>query len=179
MKHNFDPFFDELIKHEGGFTDDPRDPGNQREDGFGNAGSTNLGVTAQVWSEWTGKPSPKSVMRDLTKDDIKPMYKSKYWDAVKGDNLPSGVDISVADFGVNAGPRRAAKRLQRVVMAAQDGKIGPKTLAMVFDMEPSVLLEKYAAQREAYYRSLETFYIYGRGWLRRNREILKKSLEMI
>ena len=137
-----------------------------------------LGVTAQVWSEWTGKPSPKDVMRALTKDDIKPMYKAKYWDAVKGDELPSGVDISVADFGVNAGPGRAAKRLQRVVAATQDGAIGPKTLAMVYNMEPKNLLQKYANQREAYYRSLKTFEIYGNGWLRRTREVLEKSLKI-
>ena len=114
MKENYDTFFDELIKHEGGFTDDDRDPGNQRGDGHGNCGSTNLGVTAKVWAEWTGKPAPIEVMKRLTKDDIKPMYKARYWDAVQGDHLPSGVDISVADFGVNAGPSRAAKRLQRV-----------------------------------------------------------------
>jgi len=178
MKDNYDTFFEELIKHEGGFTDDPRDPGNQREDGFGNAGSTMLGVTAQVWSEWTGKPSPKSVMRALTKDDIKPMYKARYWDAVKADELPSGVDISVADFGVNAGPGRAAKRLQRVVAATQDGAIGPKTLAMVYNMEPTDILHKYADAREAYYRSLKTFEIYGNGWLRRNKEVLEKALKM-
>ena len=50
MKENYDTFFDELIKHEGGFTDDYRDPGNQRGDGHGNKGSTNLGVTAKVWA---------------------------------------------------------------------------------------------------------------------------------
>lgn len=179
MKDNFDTFYDELIKHEGGYTDDPRDPGNQREDGFGNAGSTNLGVTAQVWSEWTGKPSPRSVMKALTKDDVKPMYKAKYWDAVRGDDLPSGVDISVADFGVNAGPGRAAKRLQRVVGAAQDGAIGPKTIQMVYNMDPADLLEKYADARETYYRGLRTFDIYGRGWLRRNQEVLEKALRLV
>jgi lysozyme family protein len=117
-------------------------------------------------------------MRALTKDDIKPMYKARYWDAVKADELPSGVDVSVADFGVNAGPGRAAKRLQRVVAAAQDGAIGPKTLAMVYNMDPVDILNKYADQREAYYRSLKTFEIYGNGWLRRNREVLEKALKM-
>jgi len=107
------------------------------------------------------------------------MYKAKYWDAVQGDHLPSGVDISVADFGVNAGPSRAAKRLQRVVMAAQDGKIGPKTLSMVFNMEPATLLDKYAEARESYYRSLKTFEIYGRGWLRRNDEVLEQAKSMV
>ena len=138
-----------------------------------------LGVTAIVWATWTGKPAPIEVMKQLTKEDIKPMYKCKYWDAVQGDHLPSGVDISVADFGVNAGPSRAAKRLQRVVMATQDGKIGPKTLSMVFNMEPAALLDKYAEARESYYRSLKTFEIYGRGWLRRNDEVLEKAKSMI
>ena len=179
MKENYDTFFDELIKHEGGFTDDEGDPGNQCGDGHGNKGSTNLGVTAIVWAAWTGKPAPIEVMKQLTKEDIKPMYKSKYWDAVLGDHLPSGVDISVADFGVNAGPSRAAKRLQRVVMATQDGKIGPKTLSMVFNMEPATLLDKYAEAREAYYRSLKTFEIYGRGWLRRNDEVFEKAKSMV
>ena len=175
MKENYETFFDELIKHEGGFTDDERDPGNQRGDGHGNKGSTNLGVTAKVWAEWTGEPAPIEVMKQLIKAHIKSMYKARYWDAVQGDQLPSGVDISVADFGVNAGPSRAAKRLQRVVMATQDGKIGPKTLSMVFNMEPAILLDKYAEAREAFYRSLKTFEIYGRGWLRRNNEVLAKA----
>ena len=179
MRENFDAFFDELIKHEGGFTDDPRDNGNKRGDGHGNVGSTMLGVTAYVWAEWTGKPAPIEVMKQLTKDDVKPLYKAKYWDVVRGDDLPSGVDISVADFCVNAGPSRAAKRLQRVVMAAQDGKIGPKTLTMVFTMPAETLLEKYAEAREAYYRSLKTFEIYGRGWLRRNNEVLEKAKTMV
>ena len=92
-------------------------------------------MTAKVWAEWTGKPAPIEVMNQLTKDDIKPMYKARYLDVVQGD-LPSGVDISVADFGVNAGPSRAAKRLQRVVMATQDGKIGSKTRSLQLLMIP-------------------------------------------
>ena len=136
MKENYKTFFEELIKHEGGFADDECDPGNQRGDGYRNRGATNLGVTAKVWAEWTGKPAPIEVIKQLTKDDIKPMYKARYWDAVQGDHLPSGVDISVADFGVNAGPSRAAKRLQRVVMATQDGKIGSKTRSLQLLMIP-------------------------------------------
>ena len=93
-------------------------------------------MTAKVWAEWTGKTAPIEVMKQLTKDDIKPMYKERYWDVVQGDHLPSGVDISVADFGVNAGPSRAAKRLQRVVMATQDGKIGSKTRSLQLLMIP-------------------------------------------
>ena len=95
-------------------------------------------MTAKVWAEWTGKPAPIEVMKQLTKDDIKPMYKARYWDVVQGDHLPSGVDISVADFGVNAGPSRAAKRLQRVVMATQDGKIGAKNSIATVANDPAL-----------------------------------------
>ncbi len=95
-------------------------------------------MTAKVWAEWTGKPAPIEVMKQLTKDDIKPMYKARYWDVVQGDHLPSGVDISVADFGVNAGPSRAAKRLQRVVMATQDGKIGVKNSIATVANDPAL-----------------------------------------
>ena len=63
MQNNYDIFFDELIKHERGITDDERDPGNQRGDGHGNKGSTNLGVTAIVWAAWTGKLAPIEVMK--------------------------------------------------------------------------------------------------------------------
>ena len=78
-----------------------------------------LGVTAKVWAEWTGKTAPIEVMKQLTKDDIKPMYKARYWDVVQGDHLPSGVDISVADFGVNAGPSRG-----ETIAAGGDGNTG-------------------------------------------------------
>jgi len=64
-------------------------------------------------------------------------------------------------------------------MESQDGKIGPQKLSMVFNMEPATLLEKYAEARAAYYRSLKTFEIYGRGWLRRNDEVLEKAKSMI
>jgi len=67
MQNNYDIFFDELIKHERGITDDERDPGNQWGDGHGNKGSTNLGVTAIVWAAWKGKPAPIEVMKQLTK----------------------------------------------------------------------------------------------------------------
>jgi lysozyme family protein len=69
-------------------------------------------------------------------------------------------------------------RWREKVRATQDGKIGPKTLSMVFNMEPATLLDKYAQAREAYYRSLKTFEIYGRGWLRRNDEVLEKAKSM-
>ncbi len=179
MKKNWEAFFEMLIHHEGGFTDDQRDSGNKKGDGHGNEGSTMLGVTAYNWARYTGKPAPKDVMRKLTKEDVKPLYKKNYWDAVKGDDLPSGVDVSCADLCVNAGPGRAAKILQRVVGATADGAIGPKTLGMVHDFDPKDILHKYYDGREGFYRSLNDYTVYGRGWSRRNKETLEKALELL
>ena len=102
-----------------------------------------------------------------------------YWDAVKADALPSGCDVSVADLCVNAGPGRAAKILQRVVGATADGAIGPKTLAMVHNFDPKDILHKYYDGREGFYRSLNDYKVYGRGWSRRNKETLEKALELL
>ena len=179
MKKNWEPFFEMLIKHEGGFTDDQRDSGNRKGDGYDNEGSTMLGVTSWNWAEYTGKPAPKDVMKKLTKDDVKPMYKKNYWDAIRGDDLPSGCDISVADLCVNAGPRRAAKILQRAVSAKADGRIGPQTVAAVYDFDAIDVLHKYYDGREAFYRSLDDYKIYGNGWSRRNTETLEKALDLV
>lgn len=178
MKRNWGAFFDMLIAHEGGFTDDQRDSGNKKGDGHGNTGSTMLGVTAYNWAKFSGKPAPIEVMKQLTVDDVMPLYKSNYWDAIKADDLPSGVDVSCADLCVNAGASRASKILQKVVGAKPDGKIGPQSLAAVSMQEPKDLLQKYYDERERFYRSLRDYKIYGNGWSRRNKETLHKALEL-
>lgn len=179
MNKNWEAFFEMLIKHEGGFTDDPHDNGNKVGDGHGNVGSTMLGVTAYNWAKYTGKPAPKDVMRALTVDDVKPFYKALYWDKVRADDLPSGCDVSVADLCVNAGPGKAAKILQRIVGAKPDGAIGPMTIKAVYDHEPRDILEKYYDGREAFYRRLNDYERYGRGWSRRNKETLERALELL
>jgi len=179
MKENWEMFFEMLIKHEGGFTDDQRDNGNAKGDGYGNEGSTMLGVTAWNWAKYTGKPAPKDVMKALTKDDVKPLYKKNYWDIIYCDKLPSGIDISVADLCVNAGPSRAAKILQKVVGATQDGKIGKKTIAAVYDREPKEVLDNYYYGRQKFYESLDDFKHYGKGWTRRNKETLELALSIV
>ena len=70
-------------------------------------------------------------MRSLTVDDVTPIYKRNYWDRIKGDALPSGVDFAVFDLAVNGGTGRGAKMLQKVVGVTQDGGIGPQTLGAV------------------------------------------------
>lgn len=172
-KNNFDASLKVVLIHEGGFVNHPRDPG----------GATNLGVTKATWGAWKGKKVSIDDMKKLTQKDVTPLYKKNYWDKVKGDQLPSGLDLVVFDFGVNAGPSRAVRYLQLVVGAKDDGIIGPNTLKAVdayikrTSVKQAVL--DYSAMREKYYKSLKTFSTFGRGWLRRVEEVKNTAIKMI
>lgn len=168
MVENWQDCLSIILKHEGGYVNHPSDPG----------GMTNLGVTKRVWEEWTGKPATEADMRSLTPEQVAPLYKKRYWDAVRGDDLPAGVDLCVFDCAVNSGVGRAAKFLQRVAGVAQDGQIGPATLAAVAKMQPETIIADFCHHREAFYRSLDTFAVFGKGWMRRLDETESESREM-
>ena len=168
MKNNFDKCLAKLLSHEGGYVNHPKDPG----------GMTNLGVTKRVYDDWIGRESTEQEMRDLTPTDVGPIYKKNYWDRVKGDNLPSGVDWCAFDWAVNSGSGRPAKAIQRAVGAAADGAIGPMTLKAVADKDPKEIIEYVFQVRQSFYESLKTFETFGRGWTRRNKETLDQALQM-
>ena len=169
MKENFDKCLEMLLSHEGGFVNHPEDPG----------GITNLGVTKKVYDEWTGSESTEQEMRDLTPDDVAPIYKKNYWDRVKGDSLPSGLDWACFDWCVNSGSGRPAKAVQRAVGATQDGAIGPQTLGLIMEKDPEEIINYVYGVRQDFYKGLKTFETFGRGWTRRNKETLHQALEMI
>ena len=168
MKDNFEESLKMILHHEGLFSAHPSDPG----------GATMRGVTQAVWEDWVDGPVTEDEMRSLTVADVTPIYKRRYWDRVKADDLPSGVDFCTFDLAVNGGTGRGAKMLQKVVGVTQDGGIGPQTLAAVAKMDPVDIIEQYAAEREAFYRRLKTFDTFGRGWLRRNEETRIAALKM-
>ena len=157
MKHNWDEALRHILKYEGGYVNHPADPG----------GMTNLGVTKRVWEEWTGKPATEADMRALTPEMVGPLYKTRYWDAVRGDDLPSGVDLCVFDCAVNAGVGRASKFLQQAVGVTADGQIGPKTVEATTAKPADEVVAKFCDLREAHYKSLPTFATFGKGWMRR------------
>jgi lysozyme family protein len=156
MKSNFEAAFAHVLKSEGGFVNHPDDPGK----------ATNLGVTQRVWEEWVGHDVDEKTMRSLTPEMVAPLYKKKYWDKVKGDDLPSGVDYVVFDAAVNSGPGRAAKWLQACVGVEQDGGIGPKTLAAVKAFEGD-LIGDYTKRRLSFLMDLPHWPTFGKGWGRR------------
>jgi lysozyme family protein len=169
MKNNFDRCLEMLLHHEGGFVDHPKDPG----------GMTNLGVTRATLEQYRGRHVTEEEMRSLTLVDVASLYKTEYWDKVRGDDLPSGVDWAAFDWAVNSGSKRPAKAIQRIVGAKQDGAIGPKTLKSVSDIEPRAIVEGMYELRQKFYERLKTFETFGRGWSRRNKETLNQAVELI
>ena len=161
MNQNFDKSLAAVLVHEGGYVNNPKDPG----------GMTNLGCTKTVWEEHCGHPVDEKVMRALTPADVAPLYKSKYWDKIKGDDLPSGVDYVVFDAAINSGPGRAAKWLQACVNVEPDGGIGPKTLAAVRAMDAKQLIDDYGKRRLSFLYDLPTWDTFGKGWARRVNEV--------
>jgi len=165
MKDNFDECLKMLLHHEGGYVNHPKDPG----------GETNLGVTKRVYEKWGGTKD----MKDLTVEDVAPIYKKEYWDKCRCDDLESGVDWAVFDWAVNSGTGRASKAIQKICGAAQDGAIGPKTLALINKQNTEYVVEEFGKIRQDFYESLKTFDTFGKGWTRRNKETTAKALEMI
>jgi len=157
LKSNWQKSFDLMLASEGGYANHPSDPG----------GMTNLGVTKRVWEEWVGRESNEKEMRSLTKEMVEPLYKRKFWDACRCDDLPLGIDYLVFDMAVNAGVGRSAKLLQHCVGVSADGAIGPITITAVKSKDPEELIEKFSEARELFYRGLTTFDVFGKGWLNR------------
>ena len=157
MLSNFPTSLALILKSEGGFVNHPRDPG----------GMTNLGVTRNVWKDWVKHDVDEAEMRSLTPELVAPLYKARYWDACKCDDLPRGVDYAVFDSAVNMGPGRAAKLLQAALSVTADGSIGRATIAAAAAADPAELLGAFSQGKEAFYQSLSTFSTFGKGWLNR------------
>lgn len=150
---NFDQAFDELLKHEGGYSDHAADPG----------GKTRFGITEAVARE----VGYRGDMRELPLVLAARIYRERYWDAVRAEELPPTVRYAVFDAAVNSGPRQAIRWLQRAVGAKDDGVIGPQTLGLVRDANPEKLLRLYLAQRLTFMSGLSNWPAFGRGWARR------------
>ncbi len=158
-----------LILHsEGGYVDDPEDPG----------GATNLGVTIGTLSDWLKRPATKAEVKALTPATVAPIYEANYWHAAACDRLPPGLDYMVFDLAVNSGTGRAKKMLQDAVGVLADGDIGPKTLEAVKALGDRSSIGRMAVRREAFYRLQPTFGRFGKGWLNRLAEVRAKALEM-
>jgi lysozyme family protein len=169
VKKNWEAAFQWLIEEEGGFANDPRD----------NGGMTMLGVTQANWEAYVGRQVDEKEMRALTPDVVKPFYQTRYWNKIKGDGLPSGVDYCVFDMAVNSGPVQAARFIQRVCAVPVDGIIGPKSLDAIHADDPAELIEAFCSDRLSFLKSLSGFATFGRGWTVRVERVQRRALSLL
>jgi len=168
MQENWDASFEMVLAHEGGFINHPKDPG----------GMTNLGVTKSAWEGYVGKPVDEAFMRKLTPEVVKPFYKAMYWDKIKGDQLPNGVDYAAYDLAVNSGVGRAAKFLQEIAGVTVDGVLGPKSMGAIRECDPEQVVDALCDMRLDFLKRLPTFEAFGKGWTIRVAEVKDKASGM-
>ena len=166
MQGNFKECLELVLKSEGGWVNHSSDPG----------GETNLGVTKRVWEEWVGHPVES--LKNLTKDQVAPLYEQKYWRPCYGEILPRGLDYSLFTFGVNAGPGRSVKLLQESLGLVCDGVVGPKVREKLGNSNIADVIRGFSNLRRKYYKSLNKP-MFINGWLNRCDHEEKEALNMI
>lgn len=157
----------EVLRHEGGYSDNPDDPG----------GATNRGITLATLRDYRGRAVTKDDVRDLSEAEAKAIYRARYWPQC-GDALPAGVDLAVFDFAVNSGPGRAARALQTVLGVAADGAIGPRTLAALARANPRAVAIGVGQNRLEFLRGLTGWGTFGKGWGKRVAQVTDLAAQM-
>jgi lysozyme family protein len=168
MDRNFPRALSLVLKSEGGWSDNPEDPG----------GATMKGVTLANFRRFVKSDATKADLRKISEDQVATVYRRFYWDAVAGAELPGGVDFAVFDFAVNSGPARAAKYLQAIVGEKQDGKIGPATLKATKAILRATVINDLCDKRMAFLKSLKTWKTFGKGWTSRVSSVRAEALKM-
>lgn len=148
---NFDQAFEKVIGHEGGFSDDPADPG----------GRTKYGISQRAY--------PGEDIAGMTLERAKDIYRRDYWGASGCDAVPELVKFELFDMAVNQGVKTAIKALQRAAEVADDGILGPKTLQAIQSMRADRLLFRFDAARLVAYTAMDDarWARFGRGWIKR------------
>ncbi|MFT0860921.1 glycoside hydrolase family 108 protein, partial [Ancylobacter sp. G4_0304] len=166
---SFDGALSRVLVHEGGWSDHPRDPG----------GATMKGVTQRVYDGWRRRAGLKTRnVRQITDAELRAIYRVQYWVAVRGDDLPAGLDDCLFDAAVNSGAAQAAKWLQRALGVAADGQIGEATLAALAGRDVASLIGEVCDRRLAMLRALSTWKTFGAGWSRRVAQVRAQALRL-
>lgn len=166
-KGNLGPCLKVTLVHEGGWSDHPADPG----------GATMKGVTIGRYREHYPNAT-KTDLRAISDADLQRIYRDDYWNKVRGEELPFGVDLATFDFGVNSGPSRGARYLQAVLGIKQNGVVGDGTVIAASKADGKATIQKLCARRLSFVQGLNTFKVFGKGWSRRVADIEAKAVSM-
>lgn len=160
MSEHFKRALTLILDHEGGYVNDPKDPG----------GETKFGISKRAY--------PHLSIRDLKREQAAEIYRKDYWNKVRGDHIHPSVAVLAFDIAVNMGVSVAVKMLQYAVDEKQDGIFGDKTLDGLNCHSSAHIVERMTIARILRYTSLPTFNRFGAGWIRRSVETLVFALEM-
>ncbi|PVE25559.1 hypothetical protein DC522_04325 [Microvirga sp. KLBC 81] len=155
-----------VLRHEGGFVQHPRDPG----------GATNFGITVQTLSRVRGYAASIDEVRHLTLEEAAAIYRHFYWDAVRADEVPRGLDLVLFDLAVNSGPDRAIMLLQKVLGVAVDGLIGPATIEAARNTDVIEVIRRLTHERLGFLSRLASWPVFGRGWRRRVLDVEREAI---
>lgn len=166
---NFARCLKKVLVHEGGNVDDKRDPG----------GRTSRGVTQAVYDAFRrGHGQAKKDVFAASDAEVAELYRTGYWDKLKGDSLPLGIDYAAFDGGVNSGVSRSAKWLQKALGLKQDGTVGAYTVGSATNADARKTIVSMCAARMGFLRGLSTFKTFGKGWARRVAEVEAAAVAM-
>ena len=147
--NTFDDYINRVLSHEGGYINNPDDPG----------GETKFGIAKRSY--------PNVDIKNLTREGAIEIYRRDFWQRVQGDLLPRQFAFQAIDAAVNHGIGNAVRWMQRAAGVADDGFIGPMTIAAIKRADPADLVLNFNAERLEFYAKLTTFDAFGRGWTRR------------
>jgi lysozyme family protein len=165
----YDEALRRLLAHEGGYTNHPSDPG----------GPTNFGITIYDYRKHVKPSATAADVRAMTVGEAKAIYRKRYWDAQRCDELPAGVDYSVFDYGVNSGIGRSGKVLRRVVgLSDNTHVVTDEVLRAVAKRDPKALVIAINDERLAFLKRLKTWPVFGKGWGARVTAVKSVSLRM-
>jgi lysozyme family protein len=161
MKQNYNYCLTQVLKSEGGYTNDPKDHG----------GPTNYGITIADYRAYINKSGTASDVKNMHLADAQSIYRTKYWNALGCDDLPSGVDYTVFDYGVNSGISRANSVYKRLALKYPNA-------GGTYDEAPVDLINAINDERLAYMKSLKTWPHFGAGWGTRVARVRADSIKL-
>jgi len=145
----FKTVIDRVLGHEGGYVNDPDDPG----------GETNWGISKRSY--------PNVDIKNLTRDQAVAIYFKDFWTPIKGERLHDGTAYQLMDSAVNSGIQQSIRLLQRALEVADDGHFGPASLLASQTMSETDQIFRFNAERIEFMTKLKNWKFHGAGWMRR------------
>ena len=168
-KSSYDESLRLLLLHEGGYTNHPSDPG----------GPTNFGITIHDYRKYVKPGATAADVKAMTLNEAKSIYRAKYWDAQRCDELPAGVDHAVFDYGVNSGIGRSGKVLRRCLKLPDNTSVvNDAVVAVAIHADPKALVTAICDERLRFLKALRTWPVFGKGWGRRVAEVKAYGLKL-